>query len=643
MSDSKKICIANFFKIKTVGTEIRSQTPELVDPEAYSDEEDEEVREIFAGGSGGSRGGRGSTPDDSRYEQLYGCRERIALSSSPEASIGKFDFDVLDSHDGFQRVPYESERFSEVGGVSQLSRVQSDLSSPCTVGECLVQIPEFHKCTTEGCPRCHLYNELSDKPIRRRIVQSVHRDFSDSRWTDSIYTDLRGRIRHLCGRYKGFIAVFKHYEGPSPHLHVLHDCAWSNSSCRCRAVKFLTDLFPLVGRKVSGKGNRVRVILSILKYFCTPPRQLLFMEVDGAEYTRIFDQNRYLQCCEDSDVGTAEVVDCSGIPFNSSGAVQLLYPSSNEGDSRANDKSRRETTGKRKGGKEKVLSEIIRLILTYCIAPPERICETDIWYRGDMTMFLLNSDKIFLTSLTMLSIRFNSWMLRDYVDYFRCHNPDRLYYDCTDNSPGTLYMRIEPSIEAILTLLFHHFLTLNGVISFLQILESWFDKKLLNKKINTMTVTGPPNSGKSFFFDAFCAFILNYGNLTNPSRHERFAFQDCLNRRVIKWNEAKLDPAHEELFLDLMQGNVVKVNIKFKNPTNIVKTPLLVISNNNVFPNTDRFNMRQIKYYWHACEALKIYSNKPHPWCILLIIDYLLYNNSNEHYDIEGIINKIIQ
>lgn len=58
-------------------------------------------------------------------------------------------------------------------------------------------------------------------------------------------------------------------------------------------------------------------------------------------------------------------------------------------------------------------------------------------------------------------------------------------------------------------------------------------------------------------------------------------------RHVTKWNEAKIDPAHLENVLDIMQAKQVLVNIKYESAQPLNKTPLILMANNDVFPNEE--------------------------------------------------------
>lgn len=115
-------------------------------------------------------------------------------------------------------------------------------------------------------------------------------------------------------------------------------------------------------------------------------------------------------------------------------------------------------------------------------------------------------------------------------------------------------------------------------------------------------------------FDAVTSFFLNIGYISNPIRHNVFAFMDCVDRRVILWNVAQCDSYFYEEVKALLSGDSPKVNIKMLGPKTVVPTPIIVLSNRETFPNNDEFNCRVCKYIWRTAPLLSQWAlKKPHP------------------------------
>lgn len=124
--------------------------------------------------------------------------------------------------------------------------------------------------------------------------------------------------------------------------------------------------------------------------------------------------------------------------------------------------------------------------------------------------------------------------------------------------------------------------------------------------------------------DCLAGFLWNVGKLANPTRAERFAFKNCIGRKLIVWNEARIDPAYFTDVLALLVGETFSANIKMKSPENFNKSPVIIMSNNDVLPNKENFKKRYKKVNWREFKELKKYRpKKPNPLCFGIIFDYV--------------------
>lgn len=161
--------------------------------------------------------------------------------------------------------------------------------------------------------------------------------------------------------------------------------------------------------------------------------------------------------------------------------------------------------------------------------------------------------------------------------------------------------------------------------------------------MNTIFIYGPPNAGKNYFVDCLCSFMLNYGKIENPSRNNNFPWMSGINRRINKWNEAKVDPHFEDNILDLMQGNIVFANVKFQAQSPLKKTPLIVMSNREVFTDTERFAIRHLRFDWQAAPLLIDYRHrKPHPMSVGYLLLFADNNKSYSYNCIYDILHKVM-
>lgn len=283
------------------------------------------------------------------------------------------------------------------------------------------------------------------------------------------------------------------------------------------------------------------------------------------------------------------------------------------------------------------------------ISPPERLIDTEHWMNSKFRNMLFR-DRIFTINFNHYIKIINQLCVLDFIKWYFCfcgtifNNTNKVFlFECDDvSSVDNFYYNIEVSLESFLILLKHQFQSWDNIVEFIKTLVKLLDKKLDNDKKNCMFIFGPPNSGKNFFFDAVCSFLLNYGCMSNPRRNNAFPFETCHKRRVIKWDEARCDPDSYECVLNIMQGTPVMINIKYSKHCHLQKTPLIITGNYEAFPQEERFTSRIVRYNWNACESLKMYKLKrPNPLAFGVLVDYILGYNVCKHAKTEELIKRI--
>lgn len=101
--------------------------------------------------------------------------------------------------------------------------------------------------------------------------------------------------------------------------------------------------------------------------------------------------------------------------------------------------------------------------------------------------------------------------------------------------------------------------------------------------------------------------------IISPSRNERFPFTGDLARRINIWNEARLDPYYTEDINQIMAGDRSEVQVKNHPPRILEKTPLIVLSDREVFPEKRAFKIHYKKYAWRPCQFFARCRRKPNP------------------------------
>ncbi len=107
---------------------------------------------------------------------------------------------------------------------------------------------------------------------------------------------------------------------------------------------------------------------------------------------------------------------------------------------------------------------------------------------------------------------------------------------------------------------------------------------LMNKmdaKVNCMALTGGSNAGKSFWMTSL--YPQDIDKVGIVSKSDTFMWQDCVDKPLIVMEEAFLSPTIVETFKIIAGGQETKVDIKGLGPKVLVRTPVLVASNNNLW------------------------------------------------------------
>lgn len=264
---------------------------------------------------------------------------------------------------------------------------------------------------------------------------------------------------------------------------------------------------------------------------------------------------------------------------------------------------------KRWGIDDAIVQEILGILNEVIITPPTQIMSTHYWDDNVDLQNLPITDKDVTLAFQRWNKKLCGWTIKNFLEFY---SEPRTYLFQDIYHTGNVYYDVDESVQHVSALLENSFL---DVSKFLQDLVDVIDRRI--PKVNTIEVVAPPSTGKTWFFDMICDFFINVGHLKNMNRYSQFPFQDCTQRRIILWNEPN---CHSE-FLDTLKtvygGDRCAAAIKCKDDAVIYRTPLIVTSNNAIFPSSDALDARRRKYEMKPWNALKqVGEKKPTPLCI---------------------------
>lgn len=472
-------------------------------------------------------------------------------------------------------------------------------------------------------------------------------------------------------RNNTFYAVAEHDTPDFYHVHSVHVCTWTCSSCRCGRLDSWRD-FPLRWRKAYPiRGLDVEGIRTIVLYHLGRPKLLLHCEVAG-QRRRVHREDRTLlqgRCspfagervvalCHPPQQGGAGQVAAGGsaapeLPTGTGRGVDRPDIWDRQG-RRTDQREGRPQSGASSSATPEDLGQPLeqwewddflnrislsryKLRQSDLVIPMKRYLNTPInaipysmdWLRLNNFSLISHSGLLFDGAVRRYRGVVNCMTLSDLYTFQTGSGCMPVYSaGCSDNIENT-YWPLHQSLFMLLDLLHYQYRgDFERVKVFLRQCCEVIEKR--SGKKNSICIVGPANSGKNFFVDGLCDFCLNPGKMENPQRNNNFAFASCHNRRIIKWDECSFDRSFDEIVLNMLQGKTFLANIKYRNAEPVHRTPVFIMANTYPFVAEERFNERIHQTRWQRCERLKRYREKqPLPlahgvlllWCQDLIDD----------------------
>lgn len=204
-------------------------------------------------------------------------------------------------------------------------------------------------------------------------------------------------------------------------------------------------------------------------------------------------------------------------------------------------------------------------------------------------------DRVVDSALHTLKLQINEWSVIDFIKHFLSQT--LCFVQKTKLS--SLICIIHPNV--VLKKCYNYYF----INQTYQVCETFLEQCYLvcnkkNGKKNAIFIVGDSNAGKTAFIDSLTSFFLNRGTMRNPNRQELFSFQECSDRRVLYWDEAKLDPAQYDNVKRLLAGDNCAVAVKYKEDQIVQKTPIFICSNNDIFQRNDEFYNRVLSFRWYT-------------------------------------------
>lgn len=467
---------------------------------------------------------------------------------------------------------------------------------------------QYWKNFKERCVRIHHALQKSDGWLVRDIVY-----FNDFEEVEGLLKCIQGNEHYR----RGLLTVCRE----SDHLHIAHDCVWSNKSCRCSWWQKAQTLGTNVRRnrntrrRHSCRSRRLSDVESLLLYYCTEERRLVYQKIQGhVERLPCEDYNISSERLEELLKRTGQMeLQAPGI------RSELQFWDEDLGEDVPDESTPRRVHNLKSrhkvGKKERISLRVIEVLKENPCCPPEAIVKTKLWRLHEELRFKGLGDPEIKSAIQSYKDELTTFSIEDFkamYDNEKCVP----IFSAGNRDFNTKYYNIENSVSIMMELISYQCSDDDeGIYDFVKTLFDVLEMK--QPKMNTIVIYSDPSAGKNFFFDAVCDFYINVGSLANANRYNSFPFQNADSRRIIIYNEPSYEEARLEDLKMLMGGDKTEVNVKYQSHNPVFRTPIIVLTNEQKsFMTHSAFKDRIRIFRWRPAPFLAKYLKKPNPLAI---------------------------
>lgn len=423
------------------------------------------------------------------------------------------------------------------------------------------------------------------------------------------------------------------------HVHVAHDCNYSNGTCRCNWWQ-KAKTFGIESRRDRAQSRRcasrtrsLSDVQNLLKYYVSKGRLLLVQKIGGLMeeipnegYTlpegRPDESEQLERQVEPQVLGDGDQLRSRReIQVTADEGAELLFH-----DDEPDPTPPRKSTHKKRykfRSSEALQVRIVEMCKRNPICPPESIVKHSLWLTDEELRFKNLQDREVKAAIANWTNQLTNWTMKDYQELYT-HEDCRPIFSAGYGNFETYYYNVENSVAVLDQLVgFQCDEDSEQIIDFLSTLYNVLERKV--PKLNCITILSPPSAGKNYFFDCVKDYYINCGHLCNANKYNSFAFQDAEGRRIILWNEPNYSPEYLEPIKEILGGDSTCVTVKYMPDMALYRTPVIVLTNQPVsFMDHPAFADRVRVFTWKAAPFLKEFERKPNPLAI-----YYLFKKYN--------------
>lgn len=394
------------------------------------------------------------------------------------------------------------------------------------------------------------------------------------------------------------------------HTHVIHDCSWNGRFCRCRRFQGLRyKRHKRITRRITELSYQA--IFNLTKYLLEPPRRVLHFEYAG-RVRSIPSEIRIIPYEELSEHSEEFLVEGSDDSNEFHYSQSCRSPENASGSSFTGRYKTNQNCSRLKSGNKK--EELLQFLWDNAVCPILNITNTNLWINSKYR-YVSRSNEDFKAVCHIFNLQVCQKAYFELCENLMNGSP--LFYAYLTPFED-LYFDLNDSINIVTELLTYQVGEQN-IATFLLDLYNILDKRI--PKVNCMFILGEPNSGKNFLFDSIIASCVVSGQIGNFNKFNNFPLMECVNKRILLWNEPNCEPNAFDTLKMLFGGDSLSVRVKYEADAVVLRTPIIVLSNTNPFPNDSAFGSRMIRYTWRSAPFLKSYDKKIHPLTIYNLLN----------------------
>lgn len=278
-------------------------------------------------------------------------------------------------------------------------------------GDNVDKLAEYFK---RGCN----INELGSTNYRERILHEIYAKGCEDTFL--------GRIKKIMGTaYGGGIFIIASH---SDHIHVIHDCSWSNRQCRCGRIRSLNNEFTRLRRKNETSRDYDKYWwYNLTVYLCSNGRRIEYMDLGGKVRIQL-GKIRYLPMQRIAEDEQERLLEESNISNLFSDNEYCGSESNNAGQNNCQSTSSfHNKSGNRKGSKGEQIHKFIRDFPT---APLQLIYYTKTW-RTSKFKYMNRNLPLMRTIMSHIQSEYSAMSFKELSDMtidLVQNNPQRILY-----------------------------------------------------------------------------------------------------------------------------------------------------------------------------------------------------------------------